>query len=349
MKEKILIFFSVGIGDALMVTPSLAELYNKHSNDYEFHALSLNPVVSNILQRLNYFEDITTINAKKDGVLKALSVIWKLRKEKFDKSFLIFPSNHFKYRIFNYLIGAKRRYAHKYSERVFPEFDFLSTDFIPEDRNLHSAEENYQLFESGFNTKLPRTEKMRLILSDEDKRSADNFLLEYNISGKICGIHAGSDTFKNLIHKRWSWEKYRELCKKLTADGFTVLIFGGGEEIELNTKIADGLDKVHVVKNRPFTVSAALIKRCNVFVANDSGLMHTAAALEVPVCAIFGMTSSVYTKPYKSKHIIIKKDYPCIPCFEYSRKPLVCTQDKTYRCMLDIEIDEVYDGVKKLL
>ena len=77
--------------------------------------------------------------------------------------------------------------------------------------------------------------------------------------------------------------------------------------------------------------------------------MHTAAALQVPSVNIFGPTNSVYTEPYKAEHIVIKKDYDCTPCYEYSRIPLKCNQTEKYKCLKDITVEEVYQNVIKII
>ena len=68
--------------------------------------------------------------------------------------------------------------------------------------------------------------------------------------------------------------------------------------------------------------------------------MHIAAALDVPVFALFGPTNPVRTGPYGSMHTVIRADLPCSPC--YRRK--VC---RNWRCMEDITVDEVYRTVRE--
>ncbi len=85
----------------------------------------------------------------------------------------------------------------------------------------------------------------------------------------------------------------------------------------------------------------ALIKRCHFFVTNDSGLMHVAAALDTPMVAIFGSTDPVATGPRSQKARIVKHEIDCAPCL----KP-ECPED--FRCMLEIEPDEVWQTMEDL-
>jgi heptosyltransferase-2 len=84
-----------------------------------------------------------------------------------------------------------------------------------------------------------------------------------------------------------------------------------------------------------------LIKRCNFFLTNDSGLMHIAAAFHVPLVAIFGPTNHVATGPMSENAAIVRHDFDCSPCLKEA-----CPLD--HRCMLSIEPDEVWEEMDRL-
>jgi heptosyltransferase-2 len=85
----------------------------------------------------------------------------------------------------------------------------------------------------------------------------------------------------------------------------------------------------------------ALIKRCQLFVCNDSGLMHVATALKVPTVAIFGSTDSVATGPRGKDARIVKQDMECSPCL----KP-ECPVG--YRCLLAVQPEDVWRTMEEL-
>ncbi|NOR45831.1 MAG: hypothetical protein GQ534_09625, partial [Candidatus Delongbacteria bacterium] len=315
MKKRCLIFFTVGIGDSLMVTPVLESL-KPFTDEFEFDALVMSSPIKDILSGNELFSKIHFIDFLNAGSLKSFGEILKLRKEKYDRSILVFPSNHFKYQIVHFLLGAKERYSFEYQEKTFPNLYFLSQNRIKEDRNIHAVENNYKLFEFAINKKLNRKAKMKIILSKKTLAFADNFISDNKLENKtIIGIHAGSDVMKNMINKRWPADKYGTLAKKFPAKKFHILIFGGKSEYELNDKIHSISPKNStVVKGTNFIKSCSLINKCKCFISGDTGLMHTATALQVPSVNIFGPTNSIYTEPYKAEHIVIKKDHDCIPC-----------------------------------
>jgi heptosyltransferase-2 len=85
----------------------------------------------------------------------------------------------------------------------------------------------------------------------------------------------------------------------------------------------------------------ALIQTCHLFLTNDSGPMHIASALGIPLIALFGSTSDIATGPYNGGRVI-HKHVPCSPC--YRRE---CPID--FRCMTRIEVPEVYQEIQHLL
>ena len=85
----------------------------------------------------------------------------------------------------------------------------------------------------------------------------------------------------------------------------------------------------------------ALINSCSIFLTNDSGPMHIAAALHVPLLALFGSTSEIKTGPYGTNSLI-HKHVECSPCYKRT-----CPID--FRCMKSIEVEEVYQELQKLI
>jgi heptosyltransferase-2 len=85
-----------------------------------------------------------------------------------------------------------------------------------------------------------------------------------------------------------------------------------------------------------------LISLGRVFVTNDTGPMHIAGALDVPVVAIFGPTDPEATGPSRPPSVVLKKDAPCWPCTYRS-----CPYD--HRCMTGIGPEEVFSAAEGFL
>jgi len=94
---------------------------------------------------------------------------------------------------------------------------------------------------------------------------------------------------------------------------------------------------------------AAAIKNIDLFIANDSGLMHLAAATGTPVVALFGPTNPYYVRPWGVSYRVVRTDSDCSPCFYYSPRPLKCTSKNEFRCFRDLPVSNVQDAVERLL
>ncbi len=159
------------------------------------------------------------------------------------------------------------------------------------------------------------------------------------------GINAGA-TYGSA--KRWYPEKFAEVASEFS-DKFDILIFGGPGEVEMAKEIEDNLISMDV-KN--FTNIAgktniqelcANIAGCSLFITNDSGPMHVAAAYQVPTVAIFGPTKHKETSQWKNeKSKIVRHDMDCAPCMK-RECPL-----GHHECMKNITASEVIEAVKTL-
>ena len=90
--------------------------------------------------------------------------------------------------------------------------------------------------------------------------------------------------------------------------------------------------------------SAALLKKCDLLVTNDSAPMHFAVGVDTPVVAIFGATAPKYGfYPYDKDDIVVERELPCRPCAIHggTKCPI-----GTFECMLDISAEEVYSAAK---
>ncbi len=160
----------------------------------------------------------------------------------------------------------------------------------------------------------------------------------------IIGICPGASFGKA---KAWPPERYSEVVKFLTAKyGARIALFAGKGETACAKIILQGLKKSDILSaggELTITESAALIERCSLFISNDTGPMHIAAALNVPVIGIFGSTNPVWTGPLGSKSRVLYKKTECSPCFQR-----VCPRKRNkYECLLNINAEDVIGELKK--
>jgi heptosyltransferase-1 len=106
--------------------------------------------------------------------------------------------------------------------------------------------------------------------------------------------------------KQWPAERYGEVARVLATDGMIPLVnFGPGEEELVNQVVAASGSKA-VAISCSIEELIALTRRARLFIGGDTGPLHLAAALQVPVVAIFGPTDPARNGPYKSKGIVLR-------------------------------------------
>jgi len=135
------------------------------------------------------------------------------------------------------------------------------------------------------------------------------------LDGPLAGLGPGA-TYGPA--KRWPQERWIELGVRLAERGMRILIFGSAVEAGLCRRIAGGIgpSAVSCAGEADLRRSAALISKCGLFVTNDTGVMHLAAAVGTKVAALFGSTNPRWTGPWGSRHAVVSVNEPCSPCYK---------------------------------
>ena len=152
--------------------------------------------------------------------------------------------------------------------------------------------------------------------------------------------------------KRWPEEKFSRLaqliCDNYGDSGCIILIFGTDADTEAASTIRKATERTvyHVLDMTGKTSlkqAMALIKCCDVFVTNDSGLMHVAAGLGTPSIAIFGSTDHIATGPFSDNSIILRREMACSPCMQTH-----CPKGHL-KCLETISAEDVYEDLAGML
>ena len=159
------------------------------------------------------------------------------------------------------------------------------------------------------------------------------------------GINAGA-TYGSA--KRWYPERFAEVAKEFFHK-YDIIIFGGPNEVEMAKEIESNLissginNYTNLAGKTTIQELCANIAGCSLFITNDSGPMHVAAAYQVPTVAIFGPTRYKETSQWmNNKSTIVRHEMECSPCMK-RECPL-----KHHECMKNITASEVIEAVKEL-
>ena len=174
------------------------------------------------------------------------------------------------------------------------------------------------------------------------KNILKKFNIKINLGNQILALCPGA---KFGSSKRWPAEYYAKVaCKKLNL-GWQVLIFGAASDFLQANKIQMYTKNrcINLVGETTLCEAINLISISNIVVTNDSGLMHVAAALELPLVAIYGSSSPEFTPPLGKNIKSLSLKLPCSPCFKRE-----CPK-KHLRCMRDLLPKLILDAIHKLL
>jgi heptosyltransferase-2 len=137
--------------------------------------------------------------------------------------------------------------------------------------------------------------------------------------------------------KRWPAPYFSDLGRQLTRAGYQVWVVGSSKDRHIGEEIArlsEGLC-VNLCGRTSLEEVVDLLSGAQLVVSNDSGLMHVAAALDVPLIALYGSSSPSFTPPLSQRATVLKLDLPCSPC--YKREcPL-----QHFNCMMQLTPDQV--------
>lgn len=144
--------------------------------------------------------------------------------------------------------------------------------------------------------------------------------------------------------KRWPLDYFAALARQLIAAGHQVWVIGSAKEQADGDVIVAAAPGTHNLCGRTQLEDVVdLLSLARVAVSNDSGLMHVAAATGVPLVALYGSSSPVYTPPLTDQAQVLYRGLPCSPCFKRT-----CPYGHT-DCLKGISVEQVYAALQPLL
>ncbi|MGM0442130.1 MAG: lipopolysaccharide heptosyltransferase II [Elusimicrobiota bacterium] len=332
--NKILCISTTGIGNMVLYTPVIRTLDSRFPGA-EITLLCSSREAGAVLEDSNIVDKIIVLDKSK--AKNYFTVLKKVRRENIDMVIGSYLDRSFKVGVFAWLTKAYIRVGYRKGLQKF-FYNYL-TDLRTHE---HEVNLNLDLLKPVKGEQVINEPVFKL--TDENLKFADNFL---ESGSEYFGFHpgAGSQIGGGRI-KRWAPERFAEVADKLNKKfNSKIIIFGGPGEEDLSQKVENYMksDAVNAVGKFGLKKTAALIKKCRLFVTNDSGLMHIASAFKVPVAAIFGPTLPWKNHPWNTRYRLIRKKLECSPCYN---KKINCYNQK---CLDNITVEEVYKECTELL
>ncbi len=174
---------------------------------------------------------------------------------------------------------------------------------------------------------------------------------EWNLRAPVVAIAPGGGTNPgmDLPEKRWPAGRFAALADRLHQDhGASILVLGGPSDQAVCATMREAMHapSLDLCGPAPFAERGALLRRCDLYIGNDSGPTHLAVAVDCPVVAVFGPTDVGLYGPYHARARAVHRALPCSPCFVHGRFP-PCPNH--HACMRGLAVAEVLSTCRELL
>ncbi|MFA5355797.1 MAG: lipopolysaccharide heptosyltransferase II [Candidatus Omnitrophota bacterium] len=338
--KRILIVRTDRIGDVLLSTPAIKAVRDSYPNAYI--AVMVSPYARDIVEGNPYLDEVIIYDkdGRHKGWLGSLRLAARLKKKKFDLALILHPANRAHIVIF--LAGIRRRVG--YDRKM----GFLLTDRIKHTKQLGEKHESeYVLDLAGHLGIKPEDKKLFMPVRPESEQWVEELFRYKGIqkTDKLLAVHPGA----SCPSKLWPNERFAAAADRLSEKyGFKVLVVAGPKDKELAESVVKNMRSPAVNLGGKTSVSqlASVLRRCDLFISNDSGPVHIAAAVGTPVISIFGRKqkglSPLRWGPLGEKNKVIYKDVGCIECLAHN-----CA--KEFTCLKSISVDDVVDAADSIL
>ncbi len=301
VKSRILLVALSGIGNFIMQSPVFAAL--KSSQPGCQLTVWVAPRGTRTLAENNPAIAAVIEAPIKQPWNKQLAHLLRLRRANFDVGIVLSPGQQIKSAAFLWAAGIPKRIGSAYPLGARPNSAWLLTDGVVEITGLHDIEQNLRLLRPLLVTAAAgEPYSINIPASAHDK--AEKILADLNlVDKKLLGIHAGSAP--DFLWKRWPLARFANVAKHFIAKGYAILIFGGPDELAQKKDLSRQIGQHSYLIDSGLLTATALLKKCSVVLANDSGLMHLAAAAGANTFGIFGPTDERLTGPRgRRSHVI---------------------------------------------
>ena len=334
--KRVLVVRLRSIGDTVLATPSLIAL--KRFLPEAHIDILLEDWVAPVLDGFEFVDNVIIVG--KDSRSR-MRTAWKLRQQRYDIAFNLHGGTTGTF--FTAASGARHRVGYAEYQYSFLYNHLLTdaTDFWQKPKP-HSAEQQLALL--GFiGIPVSNDQKTYLAVTEHAKLS---------IEKRLSSLIPHPSSFA-LLHpaaafatKTWAAENFATTAEFLDKKGFNIVAVATKKERNvLDTMIYASRVPIIAFDDLSLPEITALASMSSIFVGNDSGIAHIAAAVDTPSVVVFGSSNRDNWRPWTSApNEIVFESFPCQPCAGY-----VCKEFGEPRCILSVTPEQVFNAIDKVL
>jgi ADP-heptose:LPS heptosyltransferase len=174
-----------------------------------------------------------------------------------------------------------------------------------------------------------------------ERHAAEAEHIEQRMKGRAYAvIHPGAV----MSTKRWEARRFAEVARALTAQGLTIVLTAGPGEESFASEVARQSDGAVIMLGLNIPELAELIRGAKLYLGNDSGPMHLAAAVGTPVLAVWGSSDSRRWRPWGVEYRVVQNPFECNPCPGYR-----CLVADSPLCIESVTVEQVCKAAQELL
>ncbi|MEW6171029.1 MAG: lipopolysaccharide heptosyltransferase II, partial [Candidatus Omnitrophota bacterium] len=338
--KRILVVRTDRIGDVILSTPVIKILRDSYPNAYI--AMMVSPYAKDIVDGNPYLDEVIIYDKDKlhKSCLSSIKFALNLRKKHFSLALILHSTN--RVNLITFFARIKERVG--YNRKL----GFLLTRKLEDRKHLGSKHElEYNLDLVRFLGIEPQEANLFMPINEDSERYVEELFNNQDIEkdNKLLVVHPGA----SCPSKIWPDTRFAQVADKLVEKyGFGVLIIGGPKDLNLAQNMLKNMkyEAVNLAGKTTISQLASVLRRCKLFISNDSGPVHIASAVGVPVISIFGRAQAGLSPkrwgPLGRKDKFLHKNIGCIECLAHN-----CV--KRFRCLDAINVDDVVKVADEVL
>ncbi len=338
--KRILVVRTDRIGDVLLSTPVLKGL--RENFPHAYIAMMVSPYAKDIVEQSPFIDEVITYDkdAKHKSWLKSIKFSRNLKKRGFDLALILHPVN--RAHLLTFFAGIKRRVGFD------RKMGFLLTDRLKHSKQAGEKHESeYTLDFLRYLGIEPQDKRLYMPIRPDSEIWVKHLFEKEGIkdSDKLLAVHAAA----SCPSKVWPAERFAQAAQRLAkAQGMKVIVVAGPKDIHVSEEVVKRMNipALNLAGKTSVSQLASILKRCRLFISNDSGPVHLASAVGTPVISIFGRNQKGLGPkrwaPLGDNDRVLHKQADCVECLAHN-----CTRG--FVCLNSITVNEVVDAAESIL